>query len=237
LETRSLNTFGVWLCERAAAYQNAYSIAAEQTTAAQKPNVRFAARANPVSSKQSSTPQTSSKSASRPFCFKCEGDHKLEICGAFKSSSVGDRVGFCAKHRLCFGCLKPRHSIRFCPQRKPCSQSGCTLFHHALLHDVNRANPDTSITARPANLLSDTGRNRRVAMGMMRLKIQDADGHWITANVFVDEGSDSTLMRQGFAKLLKLRGASESVSTFETQMDRSSPLPAQRYQPWPVTHL
>jgi hypothetical protein len=42
---------------------------------------------------------------------------------------------------------------------------------------------------------------------MMRLKIQDADGHWITANVFVDEGSDSTLMRQGFAKLLKLRGA------------------------------
>jgi hypothetical protein len=44
-------------------------------------------------------------------------------------------------------------------------------------------------------------------MGMMRLKIQDAEGHWITANVFVDEGSDSILMRQGFASLLKVRGA------------------------------
>jgi hypothetical protein len=132
LEIRSLNTFGVWLCERAAAYQNAYSIAAEQTTVAHKSNVRFTARANPVPSKQSSTSHTSSKSASLPFCFKCEGEHKLESYGVFKSSSLGERVGFCAKHRLCFGCLKPRHSIRFCPQRKPCSQSGCTLFHHAL---------------------------------------------------------------------------------------------------------
>jgi hypothetical protein len=30
LETRSLNVFGSWLCSRAAAYQNAYSIAADQ---------------------------------------------------------------------------------------------------------------------------------------------------------------------------------------------------------------
>jgi hypothetical protein len=44
LVTRSLNTFGVWLCERAAAYQNTYSIAAELTAAAQKTSVRFAAR-------------------------------------------------------------------------------------------------------------------------------------------------------------------------------------------------
>ena len=63
------------------------------------------------------------------------------------------------------------------------------MFHHALLHDVNRATLETSIVARPATLHSDAGSNRRVAMGMMRLKIQDAEGHWITANVFVDEGS------------------------------------------------
>lgn len=207
LETRSLNTFVVWLCERATAYQNAYSIAAEQTTPIQKSSVRFATRSNQVSSKHSSTSHTSSKSASRLFCFKCEGEHRLESCGAFKSSSVGERVSFCAKHRLCFGCLKPRHSIGFCPQRKPCSQSGCILFHHALLQDVNQANTNTSTIVHPATLFSDTGRNRRVAMEMMRLRIQGADGQWITANVLVDEGSDSTLMRKGFTSLLKLRGA------------------------------
>ncbi|KZS02169.1 Uncharacterized protein APZ42_000896, partial [Daphnia magna] len=30
LERRTMNEFGLWLCTRAAAYQNAYSIAAEQ---------------------------------------------------------------------------------------------------------------------------------------------------------------------------------------------------------------
>ena len=63
------------------------------------------------------------------------------------------------------------------------------MFHHALLHDVNRATPETSIVARPATLLSDAGCNQRVAMGMMQFKIQDAEGHWITANVVVDEAT------------------------------------------------
>ncbi len=30
------------------------------------------------------------------------------------------------------------------------------------------------------------------------------DGSWVLANIFVDEGSDSTLMRSAFATALKL---------------------------------
>lgn len=54
LETRRLNTFKVCLCDRAAAYQNAYNIASDQLESSTKPNVRFAARKNQVSSKQHS---------------------------------------------------------------------------------------------------------------------------------------------------------------------------------------
>lgn len=32
------------------------------------------------------------------------------------------------------------------------------------------------------------------------------DGSWVLANIFVDEGSDSTLMRSAFTTALKVRG-------------------------------
>ncbi|XP_059350988.1 uncharacterized protein LOC132087913 [Daphnia carinata] len=44
---------------------------------------------------------------------------------------------------------------------------------------------------------------------MMRLEIQAADGNWRLANVFIDEGSDSTLMRSAFATSLKIKGTSQ----------------------------
>ena len=208
LETRSLNTFGAWLCDRAAAYQNAYSIAADQLQSSTlKSNVRWSARTNQVSSKQHSITSPPSKPAARNFCFKCEGEHKLEICGDFKNLSVGDRVAFCARHRLCFGCLKAKHSIRFCPQKKSCSQPDCTRFHHPLLHEASQSNTGTSVIARPSTLRVETREPGRVAMGMMRLQVRKADGNWALANVFIDEGSDSTLMRQGFANYLNLHGA------------------------------
>lgn len=82
--------------------QSSSKLAAKRTTPIQRTSVRFAARVNQVSSKHSSTSHISSKSASHPFYFKCEGEHNLESHGAFKSSSAGERASFLAKHRLCF---------------------------------------------------------------------------------------------------------------------------------------
>jgi hypothetical protein len=89
----------------------------------------------------------------------------------------------------------------------PCSQPDCTHFHHPLLHEATHSSVDTSVTARPSILHIESRKSGRVAMGMMRLQVRKADGNWTLANVFVDEGSDSTLMRQGFANYLNLRGA------------------------------
>ncbi|XP_032792710.1 uncharacterized protein LOC116929557 [Daphnia magna] len=43
-------------------------------------------------------------------------------------------------------------------------------------------------------------------MGILRLPVMVEDGSWVLANIFIDEGSDSTLMRSAFAKALRLRG-------------------------------
>jgi hypothetical protein len=49
-------------------------------------------------------------------------------------------------------------------------------------------------------------------MGMMRLKILNADGDAVWANAFIDEGSDSTLMRQGFASANKIFGVHQILT-------------------------
>jgi hypothetical protein len=154
LETRSLNAFGIWLCDRAAAYQNAYSIAADQLQSTPKP-VRFAARTNQVSSKQHAGPSTHSKPATRNFCFKCEGEHKLETCGDFKNLSVGNRVAFCARHRLCFGCLKAKHFVRFCSQRVPAANRiAPTSIIHCCMKPLTAALTLPSPPGRPFYTLS-----------------------------------------------------------------------------------
>ncbi|EFX68633.1 hypothetical protein DAPPUDRAFT_259832 [Daphnia pulex] len=53
IEDRSLNTFGMWLCSRASAYQNAFSIAADQVnpTSSKPSNKRRQARTNQSSAK------------------------------------------------------------------------------------------------------------------------------------------------------------------------------------------
>ena len=41
---------------------------------------------------------------------------------------------------------------------------------------------------------------------MLYLDVFDADGQWVRANVFVDERSNDTLLREGFIRHLRLGG-------------------------------
>jgi hypothetical protein len=208
-ETRSLNVFGSWLCSRAAAYQNAYSIAADQLHV---PTPKYGNR--PQARTHLASTSSASKNVHFPlFCFKCEGAHKLDHCSQFKSLAIGDRIAFCARHRLCFGCLGVKHSVRFCNQKKPCKVAGCHLHHHELLHDPARvADRVPTESSRTATARIGHTSPQRVAMGMMRLKILNADGDTVWANAFIDEGSDSTLMRQGFVSANKIFGVSQILT-------------------------
>lgn len=118
LEHRSLNQFGSWLCNRTTAYQNAYSNASEQYAASSsRQRDKHQARSHQTSSTSSSN-NKGKNTKRQPYCFKCEGEHRLDDCNGFNNLSVGERVTFCVRHKLCFSCLGTRHFSRDCAFRR-----------------------------------------------------------------------------------------------------------------------
>lgn len=92
IEDRNLNTFGRWLCSRASAYQNAFSIAADQVNpASSKPtNQRRQARTNQSSAKiAGEKKQVAFQFSGKPFCFKCEKGHRLPEVRILSYSPLG----------------------------------------------------------------------------------------------------------------------------------------------------
>jgi hypothetical protein len=210
LEFRSLNDFGTWICERASDYLNAISIAADQvneSSNAPAPRGAFPRRAKTHHSSIQASDGAGAVSVKKPFCYKCEKEHWLQECTDFKALSVGERVNFCMKRRLCFSCFGCRHSVQDCQRKRRCKQPDCRYFHHVLLHEAEKT---VTKEARPATARS-IGR-QRVALGLLRLSVQAADGSWVPANIFADEGSDTTLMRSAFASSLKLQGSPQVLT-------------------------
>ncbi|KZS06598.1 Uncharacterized protein APZ42_029932 [Daphnia magna] len=112
LERRSLNEFGNWLCQRAMAYQNAYTIAAEQSQESQpRPKERFSTRSHAANA-DSNRNLSGGKAATPFYCFKCEGRHPIETCAQFKELTSKDRLLFCMRHKLCFNCFGTNHTSR-----------------------------------------------------------------------------------------------------------------------------
>ena len=120
------------------------------------------------------------------------------------------------RRRLFFCCFSTKHSFRECDRRKLCKHSGCGYYHHQLLHDTTREGPSSEkeIKEKARPTTARTGAPQRVAMGMLRLPVTAEDGSWfwVLANIFIDEGSDSTLLRSAFAKVLKLRGTPQFLT-------------------------
>jgi hypothetical protein len=113
LEWRSLNDFGTWLCSRASAYQNAYSIAASQATSSAPVNKSFTPRRTRTHQASTKTNEGgSSTQSSKPFCFKCEKSHRLADCEDFKALPIGKKIHNCMRRRLCFSYFSCKHSLR-----------------------------------------------------------------------------------------------------------------------------
>lgn len=107
LESRTMNQFGVWLCNRAAAYQNPHAIALAQAGGARpiqtsqstrpfnqsgrQPPTRVHHSSTDTRAAASTASGTSKKS---PFCFFCEKDHWIESCAGFKALPIQERNAF-----------------------------------------------------------------------------------------------------------------------------------------------
>ncbi|MCO5762008.1 MAG: hypothetical protein NHG36_10900, partial [Chromatiaceae bacterium] len=87
-------------------------------------------------------------------CAKCNGDHDLPDCKAFKAMDVDDRLELARTAKLHFLCLIPhRKGKEFCPAKNPgpcqLDPGNCTFWHHPLLHGGNfRPSSDDSPRSR-----------------------------------------------------------------------------------------
>ncbi|XP_057379669.1 uncharacterized protein LOC130701908 [Daphnia carinata] len=190
-ETRSLEEFADWLCQRAAAYQTPTRSSPNQ---AQNPERRIEPRVDRTK---------------RRFRFrkKCKGQHRLTDCPAFQKLAVGERFTFVQTHRLCFNCLGANHSVRFCNQWKECGRNGCNRRHHPLLHHDDKPAAAKGASAR----CSKDELQEEVAMGVMNVRVQNSRGEYVWANLFIDEGSNTSLARSDFIRSLGIDGEDQKL--------------------------
>ena len=78
----------------------------------------------------------------------------------------------------------------------------CSGMHHSLLHyEAAVKTPATGANALPAfrtNLVKS--KDRRVLFGILKVRVKTARGKWITAEAFLDSGSDRSLVSEALAR-------------------------------------
>ena len=71
-------------------------------------------------------------------CTACKGNHRLWECRVFKEKTPTQRAKLVADNKLCFSCLREKHTFRQCPQPRKCRAEGCNSSHNTLLHGADR---------------------------------------------------------------------------------------------------
>ena len=118
--------------------------------------------------------------------------------------SVKDRWGLVTKCKLCFVCLQQGHRTDRCPLRTSCELEGCKRLHHKLLH---QSIGDPKVYNASCQMFSDDG---RVSLGVLPVTIEGPKG-LLPANILLDTGADSSLIRRDLAERLGLDGKTENI--------------------------
>lgn len=200
----NLKQFGSWLSSREAAYQNPHDVASEQARASESCGYRQQARTNQTSSGQSHDREQETNKRS---CPKCSKEHQLDQCQEFKSLSNGDRLSFVSRSRLCFYCFGRGHPAFKCHRSRECGIKGCKKRHHRLLHD-NNSGEEADQTARANSACTSP---TQVALGVIRETFCGPNGRKATINILLDEGSDTTLVRDGLLRKLGVNGETKPL--------------------------
>ena len=79
-------------------------------------------------------------------CIVCKGNHRLWECRVFKEETSTQRAKLVADKKLCFLCLRDKHTFRKCPQPRKCRAEGCNSSHNTLLHGADRVFPTKQST-------------------------------------------------------------------------------------------
>ncbi|KFD48450.1 hypothetical protein M514_10668 [Trichuris suis] len=84
-----------------------------------------------------------------------------------------------------------------CKRPKPCGINACPGTHHPLLHHQQETTQGNE-----ANVNSSRSKCGQVALGVVMVNVVAHNGSKVLANLFFDEGSDKTFVREGLLSKL-----------------------------------
>lgn len=168
-------------------------------------------------------------------CLVCKKTgHQVANCFKLKElKGAQERRTFLKEHniKLCWNCLRGRHSSKDCRIEPQCSVAKCGQKHHTLLHQNSRSvstNLEKSTGSKndgpSEETSSDNASASTVAAATARpvgptplLQVCKAwavspSSEKFLATVFLDSGSELTMIRRDLAKKMGLNGPSHSLS-------------------------
>lgn len=180
------------------------------------------------SENRSRTTVQGSFSTQQGKCLLCEksGHTAIEcrLLTGLKTAQERKKLLTEKKTGLCWNCLKGRHSSKECKKPPQCS---CGFKHHPMLHlggsnKSGRAATSNAATEREGHTLEQGGASGEasstVAAAAVKLTdstpilqtcrawVKGAGGSQVLARIFLDSGSEATLMRRDLAAKLGLNG-------------------------------
>lgn len=175
---------------------------------------------------------TSTKSSKK--CPACNKDHckVLAYCEEFKKLNRQEKWKMVKNNNLC-GCCLGNHRYFNCQQKVPCGITGCSYFHHVLLHNYTSTN---DAKKRISNVNNDQKTCNSMKIKVLQPRFPDIfrivpvklffNDKSIRIYVYLDDGSNLTTLALSVAQRLGLRGTKENLcvkwSFGETQVESNS---------------
>ena len=142
-------------------------------------------------------------------CKVCNQKHPVWKCEVLKGMENKKKWETAKKLGLCYRCLGKGHLSEACHWSRECGIDGCKEHHHRILHqeksptDRMEGNSDTSCV--------DGNKSSTYALRTVPVILKHGAKR-LQVNCFLDEGSDTTYVKEDVVEELGLEGRKEKVT-------------------------
>ena len=142
-----------------------------------------------------------------PCCWLCKLKYPLMNCKEFVNNSSEEKKKFIIQNRLYQNCLSKSHFFQNCASHFQCKIDNYRQLHHTLLYELS-LNPRS--TFKQATIISHSVKSHTLQI----IPVTISNGlRTLTTKMFLDSGSDSTLICKCLAEKLNLKEATKALKT------------------------
>ncbi|XP_071480638.1 uncharacterized protein [Diadema antillarum] len=161
----------------------------------------------PVSQVSASIPAKVSEF--RCWMCKTKDGHWTDQCREFISKPQQERLRLVKENHACFSCLKRagrEHRMSTCKKRRLCTESckgqPCKFYHHPLLHPDQETNQVGIATVG----------SKEAILSILKAEFIKSKTESRVGNVLLNSGAQISMIRQGFADELDLKGTKTTIT-------------------------